>query len=567
MMETFEGFKLSLLDYLHVEQKMCKRDILEINEMQREDKIEAGLMISNLVVLKSKDNVFVFKAIDNYSKLRSGDSVVLSKGGDSKKEKGVIIDTDIDTITVRVDNEIDSQSVYDMEIESPNLLGSLVSCLEGIVPATPGAAFLRILSGEEQVKAESFLALNPHEINGFSELYAQLSQEQQDAVESMLSFYPIHVLQGPPGTGKTLVLAATSIAASLKNREVVIIANTHQAVNNALMKIRQLSKDIPLFKIGEQLKADGLDKSINIFGKFSEFNEYSKNHRRKKKYGYVIGMTIWGAITNLGLRTHTHFRPYMALVDEASLMPLTYASVLGKCSPIICLFGDSRQMQPIFRPELENNTLSVSILDYCANKVEGVPVSVLPETHRMNKEITKLVSRSFYEPYGITLRSAENIANNCFLSSYMDKNGYVGSVFFANPNISAPCCQEENEGEADAVVDMVKSLFEEGKKGGDIAVVTPFRKQVRLIRSKAKCFLDSNFLTHIDTVERLQGQDVECIILSFAASDESFVKDRKDFIFNFNRLNVMLSRAKTKIIIFACSEIQKELKSLLKFNE
>lgn len=124
------------------------------------------------------------------------------------------------------------------------------------------------------------------------------------------------------------------------------------------------------------------------------------------------------------------------------LPKLTYASILGKCSSTICFFGDSRQMPPIFRPELESNVLSKSILDYCENSVKSTPVCVLPETHRMNKDITSVVSKSFYEPHGITLRSAGNIAGNTFLSPFLDENGYIGSVVFADPDISSPDCQQ-----------------------------------------------------------------------------------------------------------------------------
>ena len=67
----------------------------------------------------------------------------------------------------------------------------------------------------------------------------------------------------------------------------------------------------------------------------------------------------------------------------------------------------------------------------------------------------------------------------------------------------------------------------------------------------------------IDTVERLQGQDVDCIILSFASSNNDYIERRRDFIFNYNRLNVMISRAKTKVIILASKLIQEELRNIL----
>ena len=556
-MQTFEQFKDDLLAYLHVESEMEKLDIEKRKSMSRDEKIQSNEMLTGLTVKAAQDLKYVLHAPENYSKLRPGDKVIINTSINA-----LVLDTLRDTITIEAKKPLDESTSYDMEATSPNLLESLIACLQGILPATPGAHFLRLLAGEEDVQPEDFLKIEPEKIPGMASSFSLLNDEQKDAVSSMLEYFPIHVLQGPPGTGKTLVLANTAIASSLKNREVVIIANTHHAVNNALMKIRRLNNKVPLIKIGDLLKADELSDDIIKFEKFKDFNEFSRNNRRKKKNGYVIGMTIWGAITHLGLHSHSHFRPYMALVDEASLMPLSYASILGKCATSICFFGDSRQMPPIFRPELEQNVLSKSIIDYCVNNVKGVPVSVLPVTHRMNKDITSFVSKKFYEPHGIVLHSAEGAKERTFKSQYLHENGWDDSIVFMDWSISTDGCKEENEGEATAAIKMVKALLDEGKKPEDISVVTPFRKQVRLLRQLAHEFINDYEWPVIDTVERLQGQDVECIILTFAASDETYVKETHEFIFNPNRLNVMISRAKTKVIIFSSKIINSELHQL-----
>ncbi len=561
-MDTFEEFKEKLLNYLRVEQEMEKKDIEALKQMSKEEKIEANIMLVGLYVIKSFDNTYVLYAPDNYSKLRSGDKVILKNQTNNATIKALVVDVALETITIMSDKELELDSLYDLEVESPNLLASLIGCLEGILPATPGAAFLRMLCGEETVEAEDFLKIDVEDLSGFEKIYSMLNDEQKNAINSILEFYPINILQGPPGTGKTLVLAGAAIATSLKNREVVIIANTHQAVNNALNKISSLDKNIPLIKIGELLKADGLNENIIKFQKFSEYNDYSRQNRKKKKYGYVVGMTIWGAIAHLGLRNHNHFRPYLALVDEASLIPLTYASILGKCASSICFLGDSRQMSPIYRSELENNALSESIIEYCSQNVKKIPINILLETHRMNKEITQFVSKAFYEPYGITLRSAEPIAENRFHSYFFESRGLTDSIVFMDGDLSTPNCLEENEGEANAVINLIKNLLDEGCQAKDLAVVTPFRKHVRLLRGKANEFINLQECPLIDTVERLQGQDVECIILTFASSDDDYIDNVRDFIFKLNRLNVMISRAKTKVVIFGCQRIIQHLQSI-----
>ena len=74
--------------------------------------------------------------------------------------------------------------------------------------------------------------------------------------------------------------------------------------------------------------------------------------------------------------------------------------------------------------------------------------------------------------------------------------------------------------------------------------------------------IGSDDLPLIDTVERLQGQDVKCIILTFASSSEGYIKETEGFLFNHNRLNVMISRAKTKVVIVGSELVQTRLKAL-----
>ena len=560
---TMEDFRDNLLKLLYVEKKLAEEDAEIQKNMSREEKVENNLLLINVTVKNHEEDFYELNVPENYSKLRAGDKVIIRNEDSSSECEATIIDVFFDTLTISCDKELDSYATFSIEQESPELLQALISCLEGIYSGVPGAAFLRLLSGEEKFETVDFLKLNIEDVPYFDSIKSRLNDEQLSAVSSMLEYPPVHVLQGPPGTGKTAVLAATAIATAHMNREVVIIANTHHAVNNALQKIRSLDKMATLIKVGAALKSEELDDTILKFEKFSEYYEFSYKNRKKKRTGHIIGMTIWGAITHLGLRHHAHFRPYIALVDEASLMPLTYATILGKTAPSVCLFGDSQQMPPIFRPELESNENSISVLDYCSQKVEGVPVAVLHTTYRMNDDITNVVSKSFYEPHGIVLRSADCIAGNSFVSQYMENHGLNGSLVFAKPEISTPLCKEENEGEADAVVEMLRKLIDEGNKPTDMAVITPFRKQVRLLRAKAKEALNTDETPLIDTVERLQGQDVDCIILTFATSDEKYIKDVHDFLFNPNRLNVMISRAKTKVVIFGSVKVQNELKKMI----
>jgi Ni2+-binding GTPase involved in maturation of urease and hydrogenase len=551
-----EDFKGSLLSYLFKEKALAEKEIEAIKNMTTEERIENNLLLPNVSIVDSNDGTYKLNVPNNYSKLRIGDRVKIFS--DSKKHKATIVDIYQDNFIIECNANLDEDLIYNIEIDSPNLIQSLIACLEDISAGKPGANFLRILSGSEPLEIEDFLALDPIQINGFSNVYSRLNEEQQNAVKSMLRFPTIHILQGPPGTGKTQVLAATAIATAIKNREVVIIANTHHAVNNALMKVRSFCKNSTIIKVGDLLKNEDLDETIIKFSKFSEYNEWSYSTRKNKKSGHIIGMTIWGAITYLGLHRHSHYRPYIALVDEASLMGLSYASILGKCASSICLFGDSRQMQPIYRLGLESDEHSVSIMDYCSDNVDNIPISILHTTYRMNEEITSAVSKSFYEPYGIKLISSDYSRNN----SLKFKDIEVSSI--KKIVVESDNCHENNAEEAHIVANEIKYLLDKGVSPRDIAVITPFRKQVNEIRDAIRNSSNIENLL-VDTVERLQGQDVDVIILSFATSSSTYMECIQSFLFNPNRLNVMISRAKKQVIIVASPIVMRNLDLIIKY--
>ena len=548
-----EQFKQSLLKYLFVEKTFEDEDAEKQKMMSDEEKIENDLLLVGATVVSQDEKIYELNVPDNYSKLRVGDKVTLNDIHLASSFDATITDVFFDTITVMCDKQLDISSSFTIEQKSPQLINTLISCLEGIYSGIPGAAFLRLLSGEEPFEKEDFLKVNVDDIPNFDKIKELMNAEQLNAVSNMLEYPPVHVLQGPPGTGKTLVLAATAIATAHMNREVVVIANTHHAVNNALKKIKSIDKKSTVIKVGSLLKAEELDDTVIKFSTFKEYYEFSYKNRKKKRSGHIIGLTIWGALTYLGLRHHAHFRPYHALIDEASLMPLSLATILGKTAPSVCLFGDSRQMQPIFRSELEQNIMSKSILDYCAENIEGVTVDVLHTTYRMNNEITECVSKAFYEPYGIRLVSSEISSENRL--KYHGKSESLQWI-----NIETECeYLEENREEAECVSNIVKELLSIGLNHNDIAVVTPFRKQVSLIRSMTRNIVAEDDMPLIDTVERLQGQDVDCVIISFVKTSASNV----DFIFNPNRLNVMISRAKRKVFIITSNEVGESLKKLI----
>jgi DNA replication ATP-dependent helicase Dna2 len=85
----------------------------------------------------------------------------------------------------------------------------------------------------------------------------------------------------------------------------------------------------------------------------------------------------------------------------------------------------------------------------------------------------------------------------------------------------------------------------------EIGVVTPYRAQGRAVRTSLTRKLGSAAACNVvaDTVERMQGQERELVILSLASGNEVFLGAVAEFFFQPQRLNVSITRAKSKLIV------------------
>ncbi len=59
----------------------------------------------------------------------------------------------------------------------------------------------------------------------------------------------------------------------------------------------------------------------------------------------------------------------------------------------------------------------------------------------------------------------------------------------------------------------------------------------------------------IDTVERIQGQERDAVIVSLTASDDEFIKSEKDFLMMPNRMNVSFTRPRSKLIVVGSKKL------------
>jgi DNA replication ATP-dependent helicase Dna2 len=191
----------------------------------------------------------------------------------------------------------------------------------------------------------------------------------------------------------------------------------------------------------------------------------------------------------------------------------------------------------------------------------------LGTTYRMNDGINAFPSAAFYEK---RLASHPSAGRRRFP---LVEGGAFDAVL--DPERAAVLVTIHHEGfrtrsapEARAVADLaVEMLTRQRLSPGDLAVVAPYRQQVREIRTLLQRALGPLRipLPVVDTVERIQGQEREAVIVSLTASDPEYLAgEQAKFFFSPNRLNVTLTRARTKLVIFASGHLFRALPPALK---
>ena len=110
--------------------------------------------------------------------------------------------------------------------------------------------------------------------------------------------------------------------------------------------------------------------------------------------------------------------------------------------------------------------------------------------------------------------------------------------------------------EASLVADLIVTLLECGVPATEIGVVAPYRAQGREIRNLLRSVVpDASVRRQIvtDTVERMQGQERDLVILSLTTSNPAFAANLAEFFFQPERLNVAITRPRSKLIIIGAA--------------
>ena len=487
---------------------------------------------------------------ENISKLREGTSVILSNGVYRFKmlvAKDGIRDMILESKEFDVKNNYINLTNYPREgweINEQNLDVNqqlLMSSWEYI-------------SSHEDIRNNLTKMLNGNINNTYSNNCIEHTDNpsQDEAVQKALSCSDFHIIQGPPGTGKTYTIARIVKNLISKGKNVFISASTHTAINNCLNSISKLVREPDkIVKIGERYQAEEIiDNGLIVRKQRLPYSKYISSGLSQQ--GVVVGATPFALCYPKSKKLEGWPDFDYVIIDEAAQMsmPLAIAAIIhGKKSIFV---GDHQQLDPIIPSGTGNPLLSKSIFKHLIDLYPSM-YTLLNLSYRLSPSLIRIPSELFYDGR-ITSAKKDN-------KKFLQYNCRNCAEILQNESNEILFLHEVYDGlgrsihEADIIADIVKTLLDNGVSKDDMALITPYRAQVREIKRNLvdRGIVDDDNLNDIfiDTIERMQGQERDYVVFSLANCNPIEIEERLEFFYSANRLNVAITRAKIKCIVLA----------------
>jgi DNA replication ATP-dependent helicase Dna2 len=506
--------------------------------------------------------------------------------------------------------------------QTQGLTDFLVSAME----ATPVRG-RELAANELPVLAQMILGVGPEptalppdpEVPGF---VTGLNAVQRHALGAVLALAPDSgeplLIQGPPGTGKTTLIAELVHAIALAEfggdaagageRPVLLLANSHRAVDELVLKIAARYPDLAPFVVrvgqprggmepavrarvlSEAIGAKGALAAVDMAAEGAErlvalIREGNLLHDQAMVFAGTLAAAQGADLRGLSFRT--------VIVDEcgqatepAALQALRHMTA-GFRSRLV-LVGDHRQLPPVvpdpdpdhppvrfsFPDELAasglaaEHTLKTSLFERLAARYPRRLTS-LRDQYRMNAPICDLVSNTFYEGRlrpGTPEVAARRLPDWFRLHGIAPAAGMIADgppVLFIDTSddphgtdrdASLGDDSRSNEHEAAIIAALVTGLVDglipemRGRVLAELGIISPYRRQNNVIQ-QALVKRDPQLAgdIRVDTVDRFQGGEKEIVLISLTNSNAQATIGRLHA--EWRRMNVAISRARRTLVL------------------
>lgn len=476
-------------------------------------------------------------------------------------------------------------------------LESIDNSLRLINQGASGAAaeLLEYIIGDKQMPSNFSQRTNNDNKDKYIE---HLDESQKQAFLMATDGSPVSLIKGPPGTGKTFVINAIVqyITKELKQK-VVISSQTHVAIDNVLDEIMEnYDPIIPNRITNRRNKYSGQEIDTTIYKtwakKFEEHNKRATNTslsqqisqdianfkgEKKFRFSQSVGISdysVIGATTTTsaigGKKGLELFDGYdWLIIDEVSKCPITevlrYLPYVSK----IIMVGDDYQLAPLLefqKEEVESlpsynedmfeklkKTYEESVFAKTLEKARQVGrLTTLNVNYRSTASVLKTYN-IFYNNELIGMREKVRPSKVQFSEKYQLFNNK--DVFFVNVKNG----KEANEGTSRYNVEELKAtkailqiLLENTLNPDKVSVsaIFPYGAQIDKFQRENRELINTARKTfksfEIDTVDAFQGRETDIVLVNTVVTDMS----RGNFLNDFRRINVSMSRARDKLFVF-----------------
>lgn len=411
--------------------------------------------------------------------------------------------------------------------------------------------------------------------NEFGDVHIDSTKFNQDQIRAMQKCFSTDdfaLILGMPGTGKTTTITELIKHLICKGKSVLVASYTHSAVDNILVKLKKE-------RVTDIIRLGALNK---IHADVREFSPYLNDEifQNKQLFLKKFLQTKIVATTCLGINdwVFNHRRFDYCIIDEASQVSMPICLGPIRFSDRFILVGDHYQLPPLIMAPKARKGLSRSLFKILS---ENFPESVIDLTYqyRMCDDIMFLTNTLIYngrlksgseavsnkklnipEPlnlsahYSKILQKSADKTLNWMKLIYNEDN----KVIFLNHDPMDATeriigDKVENLVEAELINVIVESLLVAGVDQSAIGVMSLYRAQIKLISDRLKYRKNLEILT----TDRFQGLDKECIIISLVRSNDK--QKVGELLKEWRRINVAITRAKSKLIILGSKKTLKNL--------
>ena len=399
------------------------------------------------------------------------------------------------------------------------------------------------------------------------------------------------LLVGPPGTGKTSVALRNMVREflAIPDYQILLVAFTNRAVDEICDKLETIGEVDDYIRVGQILSCDVAYRSHLLSERMKQCRNREEANRSIHSCRVFVATlsSLSGKMELFNLK-----RFDVAIVDEASqILEPQLVGLLSAKTPTgreavgkFILIGDHKQLPAVVVQSAEESVITderlrsagfvdcrISLFERLYRRLpEGSPFADMLDCQwRMHPDIALFANTYFYKgalrdgnaPHQISLLPFTNMGDDKWERVIATKR----TAFFPTKTLCAG--KKYNNEEACKTAAIVNALYRLYERNGlefderSVGIITPYRHQIARIRQELDKFGISAFdAIRVDTVERFQGSQNDCIIYSFCVNDESqlewlpsYTEESGQLI--DRKLNVALTRARRQLFVLGNSQL------------